>query len=103
MSKTKFLTIVVIGLILLNIAVISFFLMRKGPPPRQAIRKTIIERLHFDSNQVSDYEVLIEKHRTGIQQKESDLVESKKQLYLLLQGNDYSKKDSLIHQICLRK
>ena len=97
MNKTRFLKFAVTALVLLNIGSTAFFLMRKPPP--NGPKKIIIDRLHFDANQVADYEKLIKKHRTEIIQKDAELSAARQAIYQQLLMEDFSKKDSLIAQV----
>jgi hypothetical protein len=100
MNKTRFLTLAVIGLVLLNIGMVAFLLSGKMPPHKgEGPRKIIIERLRFDQKQVADYEKLIQKHRDDIRQKESELMAARQAIYNQLLGEDLSKKDSLTAQV----
>jgi len=101
MSKIKFLTAAVIALVLLNIGMVSFFLLAKMPPRHEGPRKIIIERLHFDAEQIAKYDKLIAQHRTDIRQKESTIGQVNQQFFGQLKGDDFSRKDSLLAQIGL--
>jgi periplasmic protein CpxP/Spy len=103
MNKTKFLTFAVLGLLILNTALITILLIGGRRPHRENIRNIVVKRLQFDEKQAADYKILIENHKTEIQKKENEMKESKKQLYFLLSSNDLSKKDSFIQQICLKQ
>ena len=70
MDKIKLLTATVIALLLLNIGTLGFLIltgpmqhhrgpMGKGNGPQQLI----IEKLHFDDNQVAQYEAIIMEHQ----------------------------------------
>jgi periplasmic protein CpxP/Spy len=99
MSKTAFLKWAVAALVLLNLGTIAFFFTQKRPPHHVGPRKVIVDRLHFDAAQIAEYEKLIERHQTSIKQKEQNISVAKSDLYVLLQGADFSKKDSLIARI----
>ncbi|MFN0216494.1 MAG: hypothetical protein ACKVT2_19715 [Saprospiraceae bacterium] len=99
MSKTSFLKCAVVALVLLNLGTIAFFFTQKRPPHHISPRKVIVDRLHFDAAQIAKYEKLIERHQTSIKQKEQNISVAKSDLYVLLQGADFSKKDSLIARI----
>lgn len=90
---------VVAALVLLNISTLAFFFTHKRPPHPAGPRNIIIDRLHFDAAQVGEYEKLIKKHQSGIREIEQNISVAKSELYGLLQGADYSKKDSLMARI----
>ena len=111
MEKTKLLTISVIGLLLLNFAILGFLFLnepRGHKPPhegRPMPNEIIIEKLHFDNQQQKDYAKLIEWHRGEINKLDRNIREAKQQLYAHLnQGETNSKsKDSLIAIINLNQ
>ena len=80
MKKTKLLTITVIGLLLLNFAILAFLLVsgprghkrpNERPEGRPDPREIIIERLHFDNKQEKEYAELIKWHRGEIKKLDS--------------------------------
>lgn len=104
MEKTKLLTITVIGLLLLNIGTLGF-LFFNGPnehrPPhggRPEPKAIIKEKLHFDDNQQKEYEVLIKWHRGEIKKLDSNIRQTKNELYSQLNQTEVNlkTKDSLI-------
>lgn len=100
MNRTRFLTLLVAGLILLNLGTLAFFRWGKMPPPRpDGPRKAIIQRLHFDDSQVADYEKLIAAHRAAIDAKEAEMRAAKERLYQLLSSDDLTPRDALIARI----
>jgi periplasmic protein CpxP/Spy len=74
MSKIKLLSIAVIGLLVMNLCIVGFLFLGKPPLPpegeapfaKEATRKKIIELLHFDNEQIRQYEELIQQHRIGV-------------------------------------
>jgi periplasmic protein CpxP/Spy len=104
MSKIKLLSIAVISLLAINIAVVSFLLLRKPSmlrngrePIRQAgPKKIIIDKLHFDKEQIAAYEALIIEHRESVKGLKDSISNTKKNLYESLKTESYSGKDSLI-------
>lgn len=99
MDKIKLLTYSVIFLLLLNLATIGFVVISNGggrnrPKPSEII----IEKLNFDKNQQEEYEQLIYWHRNQIDKLDSQIRETKKELYLQLPKpeDDAKIKDSLI-------
>ena len=96
-----------IALLLINIAIVGFLLLRK--PPRSAHGKPrvefggpkeiIIERLDFDAQQTAAYEQLITAHRTSIKILEDSIGLLKNNLYQTLQNETSSAKDVFINQL----
>ncbi|RZJ28057.1 MAG: hypothetical protein EOO48_10640, partial [Flavobacterium sp.] len=81
MNKSKFFTILIIGLIATNLMLIFFCIRRpEGPHPGHA-RHIVIERLHFDKAQVQKYDSLIHWHRSSIDKAQHDILELKEKLY----------------------
>lgn len=101
MSKTRFLILAVILLAALNVAVLTFLVVGRRPPHREAPRQVIIERLHFDDEQVATYDRLIEKHHTEIRQKDTEMIAKRQVIYQSLKTDDYRQADSLIYEIGL--
>jgi len=103
MTKIKLLSIAVIGLLLINLGILAFLFFNKqmhppggGPMGKEdGPKKIIIERLHFDKEQVSQYEKLIESHRQKIGEMDRQIKETKNQLYSTLASDPASGKDSL--------
>lgn len=103
MEKQKLITISVIALLLLNIGTLGFLFVsgpKQGhrPPPhgRPEPREIIIEKLHFDEQQIEAYELLIREHHKQIDAVDEKIRDTKNSLYALLNSNDSSSKDSLI-------
>lgn len=108
MEKTKFISILAIGLLLSNLVLVGFIVMNKPqqllppPPQHEGPRNTIIERLHFDEKQVVEYDKMIEWHRTNIRETDQKIADLKKQLYSTLNSLDNTNvKDSLIAAIAI--
>lgn len=96
----------VIGLLLINLSLVAFLVLRKPPVPphdRQAggngPKRLVIEKLHFSPDQTAQYEQLIEEHRTQIDPLNEHIKAAKNRLYITLATNDAARKDSLINQI----
>ena len=74
MSKSKLLSIAVIGLLVINLGILAFLFTRKPPNPpkdgpgrsQEGPKKIIIERLHFDKDQAAQYEQIIKEHQEAI-------------------------------------
>lgn len=107
MERTKLLTITVIGLLLLNFATIGFLFMSgtKGhrPPKDMPVgrinpREIIIEKLHFDVNQLREYDKIIQWHKDEIKRIDARISVAKNDLYTQLKEPqiDLKIKDSLI-------
>lgn len=99
MDKTKLLSIAVIALLLLNFGILSFLFLSKGNHPgnRKMPREIVIEKLHFDKNQILAYEKIIEIHQNTIRDLDKSIRETKNELYQLLNSDkiDSVQKDSL--------
>lgn len=111
MDKTKLLTISVIVLLLLNLGTLGFLFLTSsngGHPHgnndfrgRTEPKEIIIEKLNFDSKQISEYEKLIQWHRREISTIEDKIRTTKIELYLQLHEktiNDTTK-DSLVNAL----
>ncbi len=116
MSKTKLLTIAVIGLLVINIAVVGFLFLKKPPHPRDGRpagmekgmakeqngpKNIIIEKLHFDKEQAAQYETLIEQHQAIIKSLNDSIKDAKNDLYSSLTNETFTGKDSLIAKLGL--
>ena len=109
MSKIKLLTIAVIGLMIVNLAIVTFLLVRKplhrpegGPQMEQAGPKNIIiDKLHLNKEQVADYEGLIEQHQARIKSLNDSINIAKNELYSTLTSENFTGKDSLIDRLGL--
>jgi hypothetical protein len=87
MNKTKFLTFLIIGLIVTN-GILIFTILRRPeshrPHPGKA-KHIVIEKLHLDENQIEKYESLIHWHRNHIDESQHKIMTLKSQLYQTLQ------------------
>lgn len=99
MNKTKLLSIAVIALLVLNFGILGFLFLSKGHEPngRKMPREIIIERLHFDKNQIVEYEKIIKEHRKAIRNLDDSIRNTKNELYQLLNEEKINsvEKDSL--------
>ncbi|WP_255156847.1 Spy/CpxP family protein refolding chaperone [Ferruginibacter sp. HRS2-29] len=101
MSKLKLLQIAVIGLLLINMAVLAWLFYGKPDRPplgmagREGPADIIIERLHFDKQQVQAYDDLIQQHRSAIRRLDGEIRETKNELYKTLTKDASPTKDSL--------
>lgn len=101
MDKFKLLTYSLIGLIILNIGIISFLYISRSnsnPNDNRRPKDIIIEKLHFDTNQIKKYEIFIEAHKNYIDSLNTNNKKLKAELYskLKLQNINEKIKDSLI-------
>ena len=117
MSKIKLLTIAVIGLLLINIAIVSFLMFRKPPPSlagrppmgqdgqpplqQDRLKNIIINKLHFDKEQAAQYEKLIVQHQAIIKSLNDSIKDAKNDLYSSLTDVTFTGKDSLIAKLGL--
>jgi periplasmic protein CpxP/Spy len=101
MNKVKLLSILCIGLVIVNIAIIYFFVVNKPHNHKgEGPKKVVIEKLGFDEKQIEDYEKLITWHRREVRKSEEKLSQLKNKLYSTLPTNDaLNLKDSLILKI----
>ena len=102
MDKIKLLSYSVIGLVLLNVGIISFLYISR-PNPNQEYNRIrpkdiIIEKLHFDSIQIKKYEDFIKTYRITIDTLNNNNREIKAELYTQLKYLKVNSKikDSLI-------
>lgn len=100
MNKTKVLGFAVIALLVLNFGILAFLFFSKndnGPRGRKMPREIIIEKLHFDENQIVDYDRIIQVHQKKIRILDDSIRVSKNKLYQLLNSEtiDTGLKDSL--------
>lgn len=100
MNKNKLLIFLIAGLLASNILLVVFMIKGKGHPHRPMPREIIIERLHFDATQISQYDALIKNHRESITEKERALMDLKNNLYATLKSEENKTlTDSLINGI----
>ncbi|MGA9639033.1 Spy/CpxP family protein refolding chaperone [Flavobacterium sp.] len=102
MNKIKVLTISVIALVILNLTMIVFFMIIKPKEfrdRRNGPRKMIIEKLHFDTKQQAEFEILVENNIDKVKTFDKQIQQTKENLYTQLsQTNvDVKTKDSLIN------
>lgn len=111
MTKVRFLTIAVIGLVVLNAALIVGMVLSRPPahpphpkdvhkgPMKDRPKKIIVDRLEFDEGQVKQFEVFIDKHSGVVKTQDKGIQSSKRELYALLNTDDFSARDSLVGQL----
>ncbi|RZJ50169.1 MAG: hypothetical protein EOO19_03815 [Chryseobacterium sp.] len=98
MSRNRFYIFLIVGLLISNLLLVAFILTKK-PREHSGPRNLIIERLHFDENQVQQYDELIRQHRMQITEKEHKMMTLKTQYYSFLKNNNQKNNDSLIPAI----
>lgn len=97
MTKIKILSIAVISLLVLNIGLIVFLLLHKPPFERKGgPKELIIQQLHFNDEQIDEYEKLIEEHQLKIKGLDKSIKDAKNTLYLQLNNDSSLLKDSLL-------
>ena len=106
--KTRFQRLVIV-LLVLNLIAVSACLFFKGFGKQGhgdrdgqggGPRNEIIERLHFDAAQVTEYDSLIVKHRKLVGEKEKEIQGLRTSLFMgVSDGIDLKLKDSWIRQI----
>lgn len=104
MEKTKLLTITVIGLLVLNLAILVFLFISnpKNHVPanggKRIPNEIIIEKLNFDATQQKKYNNLIKWHRGKIIRLDTNIRNTKNELYSQLNQTKVNLKtnDSLI-------
>ncbi len=79
MNKSKFLTVIILGLLISN--AILFFMFLKGPKLQREPKNVIINKLHLDEDQVKNYEVFIQKHRKAVKDNEETMSKLRNDLY----------------------
>lgn len=107
MSKLRLLSIGVIGLLLINVAIVGFLLLRKPPHPpegrppmaNEGPKQVIIERLNFNAEQAAAYDKLITSHRASIMKLEDTVNSMKNNLYQTLNDESTAGRDSIISRL----
>ena len=94
MDKIKLLTFSVIALLLLNLGTLGFLLLsggkghhppkNHGPEGRPKPKEIIIEKLHFDVQQIVEYDKIIKVHQVKIRSLDDSIRSTKEELYDLL-------------------
>lgn len=104
MKNSKFLRIIVISILVINIVVIAYLLINKGVfhgNKPQKPREILIKKLGFDANQIKQYDVTITKHQNKIRTLDDSIRKTKNELYSRLKesSTEIDTKDSLVTQI----
>jgi hypothetical protein len=96
MNNLKVITVLAIGLFIINLVLIGVNYIQK-PPKREGPRNEIIQHLQFDEQQIKSYDTLIKQHRKAIRQLDADMLTIKKELYAqLTKPQDSLLTDSLL-------
>lgn len=111
MERTKLLTLLSIGLLLLNLLTIGFLVFKPGqlprpdhppgPPGANDPATIIIRRLHFDSNQQARYQELVHEHQNAVRRLREQSTELFQDYYGLLESDhpDPAQANTLSQQI----
>ena len=95
MSKSKFFKLIILGLLISNAIVV--FMLINGRDKKNGPKNLILKKLHFDKEQIKNYEVYIQKHRKDINDNETVMNTLRSNLYKELNNsNNITKIDSLI-------
>lgn len=87
MNKIKLLTFSVVALLLLNFGILGFLFL-SGPNQRKhEPREVVIHELHFDGNQIANYDKLIAVHKMTIQNLNDSIRNCKNELYSQLKSS----------------
>jgi protein CpxP len=101
MTKLNFISIIAGGLLVSNLLLVGFVILRPNTPERHPEpREIIIQKLDFDEEQVAAYEELIHEHRTQIRETDQQIRKLKNRLYSSLAApTPPAEKDSLIREL----
>ena len=99
MSKIKILMTIILLLLLINGSLVFLLMSHNKRPHGDGPKRYIIEKLHFDDQQIQAYEISIKEHRRVISDCDSRILNIKNQLYLELQTGQTQAHDSLIAEI----
>ena len=102
MNKQRFYIIIIGVLILINLILMWFFLNQNHSSKKSGPRDMIIEALHFDDEQIREYDLLIKDHRILMRKGKSELYNFRKSYFLTdsdsalsLLSNSYSNLESV--------
>lgn len=101
MNKIKLLSLIIAGLLISNLVfVFLLFQLSDNLPPKKERKFLIIEKLHFDQNQIQKFEDLIHEHRKQIHENDRQIRDLKNKLYqTLIQESTTNYRDSIIYEI----
>lgn len=98
MNKSKFLNLIIVGLVIFN-GILLFYCINKSIPPGGP-KNYIIDKLHFDKEQIEKYDGYIQLHRKAVRDNEATMKDLRNELYKQLKyEQDTIKIDSLISVI----
>ena len=100
MNRTRLISFIAIGLLITNLSMVGFIFLNK--PKHQmhgGPKKIIAERLHFDAQQIEEYDKLIALHRMEIKTKDSLIRQTKNELYGCISSNNVTLKDSFENKL----
>tara|TARA_B110000483_G_C17829816_1_gene402348 strand:+ start:29 stop:442 length:414 start_codon:yes stop_codon:yes gene_type:complete len=102
MNKQNFYIIIIGVLILINLTLMWFFLNQNNSSKKGGPRDMIIEALHFDDEQIREYDLLIKDHRILMFKVKSELYNFRKSYFLTdsdsalsLLSNSYSNLENI--------
>jgi regulatory protein YycI of two-component signal transduction system YycFG len=102
MNKQNFYIIIIGVLILINLTLTWFFLNQNNSSKKCGPRDMIIEALHFDDEQIREYDLLIKDHRILMFKGKSELYNFRKSYFLTdsdsalsLLSNSYSNLENI--------
>ena len=72
---------VIIGLIVLNIGVVTFFLLIGPRPPQDEPKKQIIKKLDLNKDQILKFEELVKSHKKEAKSIHNEIRKTKKMAY----------------------
>jgi len=82
MNKQNFYIIIIGVLILINLTLMWFFLNQNNSSKKGGPRDMIIEALHFDDEQIREYDLLITDHRVLMRKGKSNLYNFRQSYFL---------------------
>lgn len=102
MNKQKFYIIIIGVLILINLTLMWLFFNQNNSSKKCGPRDMIIEALHFDDEQIREYDLLIKDHRILMFKVKSELYNFRKSYFLTdsdsalsLLSNSYSNLENI--------
>mgnify|MGYP000458681302 CR=1 FL=1 len=102
MNKLKIVSFLVIVMLIVNIAIISYIILNNKAYPadskRRMPREIVIEKLGFNSDQIATYDVTIKRHQNKIKSLDDAIRNTKNELYSHLKDNstEIDTNDSLV-------
>ena len=102
MNKQNFYIIIIGVLILINLTLMWLFFNQNNSSKKCGPRDMIIEALHFDDEQIREYDLLIKDHRILMRKHKSELYNFRKSYFLTdsdsalsLLSNSYSNLENI--------